>query len=225
MTTSTMPKRRKLKVDPAAVVAYAIANPSMRQADVGVHFGISKSQTNFILRASGIKGICKGPKPKASYAEVAAYEAANPTKSQRAIGEHFGISCKTVNVTLRACAVQGIRRDKPKPGPKQRADYEAVAAYVAANPGIHYAAVGEHFGLSRARVNGILRTFGIDGICRGRKLKGKPWWSDEQAKWERILHDCGLGMRRGDSIHSISLIYGYDSSSVRRGDVSATLHS
>jgi len=209
-----MPQRRKFKVDPAAVVAYAIANPTMRQADIGAHFGILKSHTNDILSAAGIKG-----RHKADYAEVVAYRAANPDMSQADVGVHFGISRFYVRRILSAAGIKGRRK-----GPKPKADYEAVVAYAKANPILHYAAIGKHFGISQRRVSHILSAAGIVGICPGRHLKHRAWRSDEQEKWEVILHDCGLGMHRGEGVHGVALIYGYDSSSVRRGHVSATLH-
>ena len=108
-------------------------------------------------------------------------------------------------------------------GRKRKADYDEVVAYVAANPIMHQSEVATHFGISQCRVSHILAACGVQGIRRGRPLKAKPGQTSEQAQWETILHNAGLGMERGLRLHNQRILYGYDPLKQSHNDDSATL--
>ncbi len=110
-------------------------------------------------------------------------------------------------------------------GRKRKADYDEVVAYAAANPSLYQAQVAAHFGISPCRVCHILTARGVRGVNRGRALKTKPGHTSEQAQWEAILHDAGLGMERGLRLHNQRILYGYDPLKQRNVDGSATRHS
>lgn len=58
-----MAKRRgrRPSVNHEKLVRYARLNPSLRQADIGVHFGLSQKQVSRIMRRAGIEGVKRAP--------------------------------------------------------------------------------------------------------------------------------------------------------------------
>ena len=51
---------RKRKSNHGSVVAFAAANPGMRQSEIATRFGITQSRVSDILRAAGMKGVHRG---------------------------------------------------------------------------------------------------------------------------------------------------------------------
>jgi hypothetical protein len=82
--------------------------------------------------------------------------------------------------------------------------------------------IAAHFKTSQSRISAILRDGGVQSVRPGRPLKPRPEQSTEAQKWEKILHDAGLGMDRGLRLHGERILYGYDPIKEALGDGSAT---
>ena len=51
---------RKSKLNPDAVLKFAVSNPSMRQCEIAAHFGVSQSRVSHILREGGVLALHPG---------------------------------------------------------------------------------------------------------------------------------------------------------------------
>jgi hypothetical protein len=107
-------------------------------------------------------------------------------------------------------------------GRKRKLSYEAILAFAAINPTMLQADIASHFATSQSRISHILREGGVNGIHTGRPLTPKPNQTAEEQKWEKILHDAGLGMDRGLRLHGERILYGYDTLKENQHDGSAT---
>jgi hypothetical protein len=110
-------------------------------------------------------------------------------------------------------------------GRKRKLSYEAVIAFAAANPTMIQAEIANAFATTQSRISHILREGGIHGVHSGRPLKQRPGQSDEEYKWEQILHDAGLGMDRGLRLQNQRILYGYDAAKAALDDSSATCNA
>jgi hypothetical protein len=107
-------------------------------------------------------------------------------------------------------------------GRKRKISYEAIVKFAKKNPTMIQADIAAKFGTTQSRISSILCESGIKGIRRGRPLAVRPSQSDEQHKWETILHDAGLGMDRGLRLNKHRILYGYDIRKESLDDGSAT---
>lgn len=95
-------------------------------------------------------------------------------------------------------------------GAKQKVKHAIVVAFAVANERLTQSEIAKHFGLDQSRVCRILRKAGIIREQRGRPLKQRSSQSDEQFRWEQILHDHGLGLDRGMRLNKKRILYGFN---------------
>jgi hypothetical protein len=110
-------------------------------------------------------------------------------------------------------------------GRKRRISYDAVISFAVANPTMLQAEIAIHFGTTQSRISHILCESGIRSLHRGRPLTPKPGQTEEQYKWEKLLHDSGLGMDRGLRLNKKRILYGYDVKKESPDDDSATCNA
>jgi hypothetical protein len=110
-------------------------------------------------------------------------------------------------------------------GPRRKVNYEKVVAYAAKHPTMLHEAIASHFKTSTRTISRILCGHGVRSLRRGRPPKAKSGQTSEQHKWEKILHDAGLGMDRGLRLATQRILYGYDARKESYGDDSATCNS
>lgn len=107
-------------------------------------------------------------------------------------------------------------------GRKRKVNYEEVVSFAAEHPTMTQAEIAAHFSITQSRVSHILGASGVSTPRRGGPIQMKPSMTEDQFKWEKILHDCGLGMDRGLRVHNKRILYGYDTRKESLDDGSAT---
>jgi hypothetical protein len=111
-------------------------------------------------------------------------------------------------------------------GQKRKRSYEAIVAYAILYPLLFQSEIAKKFHTSQARVSRILCRGGIRTPHRGGiPIKHRPNQSDEQHKWETLLHDMGLGMDRGLRVGGKRIYYGFDFTKETGDDESSTCNS
>jgi hypothetical protein len=110
-------------------------------------------------------------------------------------------------------------------GRKRTLSYEAVLAFATTNPTMLQSELAAHFEVSQSRISHILCKAGVHGVHVGRPLKQRSNQSTEEAKWEKVLHDAGLGMERGLRLKGQRILYGYDPLKESTQDGSATCNA
>jgi hypothetical protein len=108
-------------------------------------------------------------------------------------------------------------------GRKRTICHEAVISYAAAHPTMLQDDIATYFGTTQSRISHILCGVGQHGIHRGRPIKLRPNQTSEEYRWEKVLHDAGLGMDRGLRLSGKRILYGYDIRKEGVEDVSVTL--
>jgi hypothetical protein len=88
-------------------------------------------------------------------------------------------------------------------GQKRQIDYNAVITAATNDPTLTQVALAKLYGCNQTAIGKVLRGAGLTRV-RGRKPQRPERVAD---KWERILHDEGLGM---DSGLSKWIYYGQD---------------
>jgi hypothetical protein len=88
---------------------------------------------------------------------------------------------------------------------------EQVVIYTKEHPDTLQRDLALLFSLTQSRVSRIIRDAGLSKPWRsGRPNKRRDDQTNEQFKWETILHNAGLGMDRGMRINGNRIQYGYD---------------
>ena len=107
-------------------------------------------------------------------------------------------------------------------GRRRTISYDGVIAYAVKHPLLLQSEIAKVFNTTQSRISYILCQSGVRSPHRGRPLKQRPGQTDEQYRWETMLHNFGLGMDRGLRMEGKRILYGYDPLKERPEDGSAT---
>jgi len=108
-------------------------------------------------------------------------------------------------------------------GAHRKIDYEAVATFSAAHPGMPQKEIAKEFHTTQGRICAIERAAGVRRKNGGRAPKLKPGASEDRHYWEITLSRLGLGMDVGLRLNGKRIFYGFELSKAASVNKSATI--
>ena len=88
-------------------------------------------------------------------------------------------------------------------------NHEAILKYSSEHPELIQREIALNLGISQKTVSRVLVAAGVHSGGHGAPVARAPRMTDEEFKWERILHNQNLGMERGSRVNGQRIYYGH----------------